>query len=354
MVRAIQKTKVIPQLHYIDKVVDVTVCRYIGKVVDVPRVAGRAGSTGAGRGRTIEIADRWKIVEIPEIHTVQGVQTCEKLSTALVRYLAQAETVEDVEIGERSSTGGHRVVHGWPQGRPRMATGPSTEGHRAVHGWPQGRPRMATGPSSDGHRVVHGWPQGRLRMATGSSPDGQRVVSGWPKGRLRMAKGSSPDGHRVVSGWPQSRLRMARGRLRTARGSPFKPSTDGRSSETGRRRCTNVHQNGSEGRLLQVVYGWPTGRLRMAVHEPTVRPREQRRVPMDETVRESLEVAQLPFIDKVVDILVGAWDRSLPANLRLPCSSRLSSWTLFWLLLSMSNPLSLWSTWHRLVPSCAD
>ena len=27
--------------------------------------------------RTIELADRWKIVEIPEIHTVQGVQTCE-------------------------------------------------------------------------------------------------------------------------------------------------------------------------------------------------------------------------------------------------------------------------------------
>ena len=32
----------------------------------------------------------------------------------------------------------------------------------------------------------------------------------------------------------------------------------------------------------------------------------QRRVPVDETVWETLEVAQLPFIDKVVDILVGA------------------------------------------------
>ena len=31
------------------------------------------------------------------------------------------------------------------------------------------------------------------------------------------------------------------------------------------------------------------------VHEPAL--------PMDETVRETLEVAQLPFIDKVVDIL---------------------------------------------------
>ena len=43
----------IPQIHYIDKVADVTVCRlwrYIGKVVDVPRGAGRAGSTGAGYG----------------------------------------------------------------------------------------------------------------------------------------------------------------------------------------------------------------------------------------------------------------------------------------------------------------
>ena len=53
MVRAIQKTIVIPQLHYIDKVDDVTgcrSCRYIGKVVDVPRGGGRAGSTGAVRG----------------------------------------------------------------------------------------------------------------------------------------------------------------------------------------------------------------------------------------------------------------------------------------------------------------
>ena len=51
--RAIHKTIVFPQLHYINKVVDVTLCRscrYIGKVVDVPRSAGRAGSTGTGRG----------------------------------------------------------------------------------------------------------------------------------------------------------------------------------------------------------------------------------------------------------------------------------------------------------------
>ena len=50
----------------------------------------------------------------------------------------------------------------------------------------------------------------------------------------------------------QGRLRTARGRLRTARGSPFKPSTDGGSSEAGRRRCTTVHQDGSEDRLLEV------------------------------------------------------------------------------------------------------
>ena len=77
----------------------------------------------------------------------------------------------------------------------------------------------------------------------------------WPHGRPRMATRSFTDGHTVV--------------LRTARCSPFKPSTDGGSSEAGRRRYTIVHQNGSEGRLLQVVYGWPTGRLRMAqpVHD---------------------------------------------------------------------------------------
>ena len=53
MVRAVQKTIVVPQLQYIDKVVDVSVCtsrRCTGKVVDVPRGAGRAGSTGAARG----------------------------------------------------------------------------------------------------------------------------------------------------------------------------------------------------------------------------------------------------------------------------------------------------------------
>ena len=53
VVRTIWKTIVIPQLQYIDKVVDVSIrrsCRYIGKVVDVPRGAGRAGSTSAARG----------------------------------------------------------------------------------------------------------------------------------------------------------------------------------------------------------------------------------------------------------------------------------------------------------------
>ena len=49
--------------------------------------------------KTIEIADRWKIVEIPEIHTVQSVQACESLRTALVRHVAQAEVVENVEVG---------------------------------------------------------------------------------------------------------------------------------------------------------------------------------------------------------------------------------------------------------------
>ena len=107
-----------------------------------------------------------------------------------------------------------RVVCGWPV---------------VVCGWPV---------------VVHGWPM----FPKGSSADGQwfprSVVYGWPQGRLRITTGSSTDGPRfsvqAVHGWRESRL------------------------EAGRRRCTTVHQNGSEGRLLQVVYGWPTGRPRMA------------------------------------------------------------------------------------------
>ena len=67
-----------------------------------------------------------------------------------------------------------------------------------------------------------------------------------------------------------------------------------------------VHQNGSEGRLLQVFYGWSTGRPRMA--------------PMDETVPETLEVAQLPSIDKVVDTLVGA-ETDLERFFRQTCVS---------------------------------
>ena len=257
--------------------------------VDVPRGASCAGSTGVARGED----DR-------NSRSSGEFEHCACSPCGIRPKLWRSEKVVH---GPRSSTDGHTVVHGWPHG-------PSTDGHTVVHGWPHrsstdrphrsstdghtGRPRMAT-------QVVHGWPHR-------SSPDGHTVVSGWPHGRLRMATRSSPDGHTVVSGWPHGRLpdghtvvyRMAtgsstdghRGRLPKARCSPFKPSTNGGSSEAGRRRCTIVHQNGSEGRLLQVVYGWPTGRPRIA--------------PMDETVRETLEVAQLPFIDKVVDTLVGA------------------------------------------------
>ena len=57
---------------------------------------------------------------------------------------------------------------------------------------------------------------------------------------------------------------------------------------------------------------------------------------MDEKVRGTREVAQLPCIDKVVDTLFGA-ETVLERNLRL---SRLPSWMLFLLLSSMSNPLS--------------
>ena len=48
---------------------------------------------------------------------------------------------------------------------------------------------------------------------------------------------------------------------------------------------------------------WRPGKAPLALQRPLV---VQRQVPMDETVRETLEVAQLPFIDKVVDTLVGA------------------------------------------------
>ena len=93
-----------------------------------------------------------------------------------------------------------------------------------------GRLRMARVPKTGRLRMV----LCRLRMA----------------GRLRMAEVSIA-----------SRLRMARSHLRMAMavygwpGSPFKPSTDGgrARSEAGRRRCTTIHQGGSEGRLRQVV-----------------------------------------------------------------------------------------------------
>ena len=128
-----------------------------------------------------------------------------------------------------------------------------------------------------------------------------------------------------------------------------------------------VHQNGCEGRLLQVVcgwplqvvYGWPTGRPRMAqpvrvsavspqelagvtalkAHEHCWRPREAplvlQQVPIDETVRAVHRQGRRQ----------PRWHRDrfgglLPANLRLPRSSRLPSWKLFLLLSGMSNPLS--------------
>ena len=121
-----------------------------------------------------------KIVEVPEIHTVQGVQTCERLSIALVRHVAQAEIVEDVEIGE---------------GRPRMATGSSTDGHRDLS---SSRPRMAgdqklgggdvppyikiNGASADGRSSPHVryFPNVSSKDAPESSTDGP--------GRLRMAR----------------------------------------------------------------------------------------------------------------------------------------------------------------------
>ena len=151
--------------------------------------------------RTIEIADRWKIVEIPEIHTVPD--------------LCEFQHCAWPPCGTGRNCGGCRdrskVVHGWPQGRSRMATGSFTDGHRVVHGWPQGRPRMATGSSTDGHRVIHGWPQGHPRMATGSSAGCPRSSPNGPRSSQDGPE-SSTDGHgclRMARVLPFSRPRMA-------------------------------------------------------------------------------------------------------------------------------------------------
>merc|ERR1712012_1319198 len=82
MVQTVQKTIEIPQLQYVDKVVDVPEVQVVEKTVEIPQ---------------LQIVE--KIVEIPEIQTVQGTHTSESLGTAPIRQVAPAEIVEVVEIG---------------------------------------------------------------------------------------------------------------------------------------------------------------------------------------------------------------------------------------------------------------
>ena len=269
-------------------------------------------SSWRGRSRSQIVG---KIVEIPEIHTVQSVQTCENLNT-------------------RSSTDGHTVVHGWPHGRPRMAsrsstdgltgsstdglTGSSTDGHGVVHGWPRGRPRMATGSSTDGHGC-------RPRMATGSSTDGHRVVSGWPE---------------VVSGWPV----VVHGWPEVVYGRP-------KVLPASRPRMAGVQKQGGGDVPQYIKMAARAASSRLSTDDPQV----VRGCPNQCTNRRcgpgAASEARLLRNDEC------RWTRQcgrpwrlhscrsstrlpLMANLRLPCSSRLPSWKLFWLL-GTSNPLSL-------------
>ena len=64
------------------------------KHIEVPQVQflGKADDTPVDVQRQVFMT--------PEIQTVQGAQTSENLGTALARQLAQAETVEVVEIGD--------------------------------------------------------------------------------------------------------------------------------------------------------------------------------------------------------------------------------------------------------------
>merc|ERR1719284_1005822 len=81
MVQTVQKTIEIPQLQYVDKVVDVPVVQ----VVQVPQVQVVEKTVEIPQLQIVE-----KIVEIPEIQTVQGTQTSESLGTAPVRQVAPA------------------------------------------------------------------------------------------------------------------------------------------------------------------------------------------------------------------------------------------------------------------------
>ena len=249
------------------------------------------------------------------------------------------------------------VVQGWLQsskdgyGRPRTATAVVTmDGHRGrPHGWPQGRP--------------HGWPQGRPH----GWPQGR--PHGWPRGRPH--------------GWPHGRPRIG---PRSSTDDP-RPSTE----EAAMYHGTSKWQRGPlpSGCLrspLEVVYGWPTGRPRMAqpVRVPAVSQRELVGATAITAGEHCWRPGEAPLAlqSPTCCAMTGAdgrdsagglwrlhscfscrqgcrhphWRRvrsgaPLPANPRLPCSSRLSSWKFFWLLLCMSNPSSFQLCRLRQVPA---
>ena len=104
-----------------------------------------------------------------------------------------------------SSPDGLRVVSGWPQGRLRMASGPSTDGPRsftdgprfslqAVHGWREFRSREAAM-----YHCTSRWQRGpppRGWLST-DSPTGERT-GGEPTGAHLLTNA----GHRVFRWWP--------------------------------------------------------------------------------------------------------------------------------------------------------
>ena len=85
-VQTVQKTKEIPQLQCIDKVVD-------NLVVQVPRVQVVEKTVEIPQLQTVE-----KIAETPQTQTIQGTQAPESLGTTPVCQVAQTGHVEVVEI----------------------------------------------------------------------------------------------------------------------------------------------------------------------------------------------------------------------------------------------------------------
>ena len=70
------------KIDQVTKHIEVPQVQFLGKADDAPVDVQR------------------QVYMTPEIQTVQGAQTSENLGTALARQLAQAETVEVVEIGD--------------------------------------------------------------------------------------------------------------------------------------------------------------------------------------------------------------------------------------------------------------